>query len=73
MTTVLSYLIWFFIGMLSIYLGAYIRYKFFNKQNKSFKSFSKEYFYPNFIIGVYIFLILFLFIRYLLGYELVKG
>jgi len=73
MTVFLSYVGWFLIGMLSIYLGACVRYFFFNKQKKSFRYFSRDYFYPNFIVGIYIFIVIFLVIRHLMGYEIINN
>ena len=71
-TKILGYLIWFLIAIICIYVGTFVRYKFFNRQRRDFKSVSNDYFYYNYIIGILIFLILFFITKYLLGFDIIK-
>jgi len=60
-----GYLIWLVVGIISIYIGAFIRYLFFNKEKRSFKTVSNDYFYYNFIVGVYIFISIVLIFKFI--------
>ena len=72
MAEALKYLVLFIIGVSAIYFGALIRYLLFNKPNRTYGSISKDYFYINLVTGILIFLLFFLLLKYLFGYDIVK-
>jgi FtsH-binding integral membrane protein len=72
MAEAFGYFVWLIIGISAIYFGALIRYLLFNKHKRNYKSISNDYFYSNWILGIFIFLLLFFLTKYLLGYDLVK-
>ena len=72
MAEALKYLVLFIIGVSAIYFGALIRFLLFNKHNRTYGSISKDYFYINLVTGILIFLLLFLLLKYLFGYDIVK-
>ena len=66
MYKIVGLIIWLIIGITCIYMGAYIRFLFFNKHKKSYKSISNDYYYVNYVIGLFIFICFFMIYKFIL-------